>query len=421
MQGFFSLEAVYAKKGDALILHYGNAEKPRWMLIDGGHNGVYSEFLQPHLEELRQRWPSRWTEKKKLPFEMIMVSHADADHLQGILDLTEHMRGDDLGRPPAPIQTDRLWFNGFDDVIANDSDSGRAVTASLAQTASFDEPDAMAIPAEMRADRDTRAVVASTRQGRNLLSTAERLEIRSNPEFEGGVVMRGDGIPSKWSQGEGMEFHLLGPDEKRIKSFRRKWKRDLTKILADERESAESASFKDSSVFNLASIMLLAIRGEHRMLLTGDARGDHLILGLEEEGFLDAEGKIHLDLFKLPHHGSDRNVKVDTFKCITADHYLISANGEHGNPEPKTLDMLVEGRAATTDTDFKIHLTFPEEAHLLISDAQADKKKKLRKQKDALEAVDDWIKTRRPPNCEVVYRDRERRSLVVDLGDEKVF
>jgi hypothetical protein len=420
MSGYFSLEAVYAKKGDALILHYGARTKPRWILIDGGHDGVYDAYLRPRLEELRLRWPRRLDPEGRLPLEMVMVSHADADHIQGILDLFQEMaEGDDPGRPGPPVTVDNLWFNGFDDLLAN-SVEGAEVIERIARTASFDAPDDLPVPAQMRDNRDVRAVVASTRQGRRLRGLAQSLAIESNAEYGGDLVMRGGDRPSKTNRTSGLTLHLVGPDAGLIERYRRKWKSDLAKILADEGAAVDAASFKDQSAFNLSSIMLLVRRGSRSMLLTGDARGDHLIDGLEAEGLL-RDDRIHVDLFKLPHHGSDRNAVTETFERITADHYVVSANGEHHNPEPATLDMLVEGRARTLDTPYSIHLTFPEEAFRLISDEEAERKKKVREQREALEAVDHWIKTRKPPGCTVVYRDRDQRSLAVDLGAERVF
>jgi beta-lactamase superfamily II metal-dependent hydrolase len=420
MKGYFSLEAVYAKKGDSLILHYGAKDQPRWILIDGGHDGVYEDFLRPHLEELRLRWPQRLDVNGRLPLEMAMVSHADADHIQGILDLTQHMRTSDPGLPRAPVSIDKLWFNSFDDIIDNGTKQGAAVMQRLAQTATLDEPDDLPIPSAMRADPDVRAVVASTRQGRQLRDNANRLAIELNPEYGGGVVMRRDGQKSITKQGAGLEFQLLGPNGKLIEKYRKKWDKDLEDILKNDDASARAASFQDQSAFNLASIMVLAKRGGRTMLLTGDARGDHLIDGLEAEGLLDSEGKIQVDLFKLPHHGSDRNVKKETFQRITATHYVISANGEHHNPEPATLDMLVAGRAKTRRDAYTLYLTFPEEAYRNISEEAANAKKKLREQKEALEAIDSWIKTKKPAECTVVYRQTDRRSVVVDLGPEKV-
>jgi beta-lactamase superfamily II metal-dependent hydrolase len=66
-------------------------------------------------------------------------------------------------------------------------------------------------------------------------------------------------------------------------------------------------------------------------------------------------GTTHVDILKLPHHGSIRNVGPSFFERIIADHYVISANGRFGNPESETLELIV---AARKDDDFTIHLTY---------------------------------------------------------------
>ena len=121
------------------------------------------------------------------------------------------------------------------------------------------------------------------------------------------------------------------------------------------------AAYLDRSVFNLASIVV-SLRAQNReMLLTGDARGDDILDGLAAAGLLDTDGKRHVDLLKLPHHGSDRNVSTDFFRRVTADHYLISGDGGHGNPELATFEMLFEARRGD-DRDFALYLTYaPEE------------------------------------------------------------
>jgi hypothetical protein len=58
----------------------------------------------------------------------------------------------------------------------------------------------------------------------------------------------------------------------------------------------------------------------------------------------------------MPHHGSDRNVDRIFFRRITADHYVFSGDGEHGNPERETLQMLLDENGKG---DFTIHLTYP--------------------------------------------------------------
>mgnify|MGYP003471495795 CR=1 FL=1 len=97
----------------------------------------------------------------------------------------------------------------------------------------------------------------------------------------------------------------------------------------------------DRSIPNLSSIILLIKAEGKTILLTGDCRGDHLQEGLIETG-LSANGSFHVDIFKVPHHGSQRNVTRDFFSEVTADTYVISADGTHGNPDVETLSWIVE-------------------------------------------------------------------------------
>jgi hypothetical protein len=60
---------------------------------------------------------------------------------------------------------------------------------------------------------------------------------------------------------------------------------------------------------------------------------------------------------KVPHHGSDNNMETIFFKRVPADHYIFSGDGEHGNPERATLQMLLDARGA--EADYTIHLTYP--------------------------------------------------------------
>ena len=93
------------------------------------------------------------------------------------------------------------------------------------------------------------------------------------------------------------------------------------------------AAYVDRSVANLSSIVALAEAGGRSMLLTGDARGDKILKGLELVGALKEGGAMHVDLLKVPHHGSANNLDDDFFERITADHYVLPGNGDSGTSE----------------------------------------------------------------------------------------
>jgi hypothetical protein len=153
--------------------------------------------------------------------------------------------------------------------------------------------------------------------------------------------------------GKGLKFTVVGPLVAELSALQDKH----DKFLKEE----GLASFTDDSIPNLSSLVLLAEAGpkpKKRILLTGDARGDKILEGLELVGLLKKGGTMHVDILKMPHHGSDRNMDEDFLKVITADHYVFSGDGEHGNPERATLEWLWNARG---DAAYTVHLTYPVE------------------------------------------------------------
>src|SRR4029450_8832177 len=119
----FSLDVRRARKGDCLLLHFGTAASPGLVMIDGGPKAVYTPFLKPRLMQIRTA--RGLSAQQPLPVDLLMVSHVDDDHIQGILDLTRELRNT-TGVPFLRIE--RLWHNSFDEIIDQDP---RALTSSI--------------------------------------------------------------------------------------------------------------------------------------------------------------------------------------------------------------------------------------------------------------------------------------------------
>src|ERR1043165_9476018 len=103
----FSLDVRRARKGDCLLLHYGTAEKPGLVMIDGGPRGVYAPHLRPRLEEIRAA--RGLDDHEPLDVDLLMVSHVDDDHIQGILDLTKELLEAKREHRPQFVQALSLW------------------------------------------------------------------------------------------------------------------------------------------------------------------------------------------------------------------------------------------------------------------------------------------------------------------------
>ncbi|WP_433205321.1 ComEC/Rec2 family competence protein [Dactylosporangium sp. CS-047395] len=286
------------------------------MLIDGGPAGTWERVLRPRLNALGR------------PLEAVCVTHLDADHIAGVLGLlaTNVRAVKDDGLAP-PFEVRRLWFNGLD-----------LLRAPLLSTA-----DAVA--------------AASYAQGRDLMTHARQLRLEGNAPF-GGPLTAG-----KQAELDGLTVTVVTPHEKALHRLAGAWRAKLP-----EDPAVTGAGFTDQSIPNLSSITLYLAGHGRTVLLTGDARGDDILEGLSIAG-LSASGKTHVDVLKLPHHGSANNVAEEFFAAVQADHYVISADGTHGHPSRDTLRWLVESRPS--DAGFTVHVTNPiSHVHDTLADLQ---------------------------------------------------
>jgi len=336
----FSLEALQAYHGDCLLLHAGTTSKPVLLLIDGGPSGTWETSLQPRLEELRARRAGDGA----LRIDLAMVIHIDSDHVAGMVDFAGELVTAQQDSVPLRYDVRTLWHNSFDDVLGNDADDLRAAAI-----------EALAVPLADRVADEIRAaglaVVASVAEGRELRDQATTLGWSVNEPFGGPVVLPREGVRTI-TLGP-LKLTVVCPHAEQLEKLHDAWDKWLKKHPKDVANPASAQPSRDTSPYNLSSIVVLAECKGRRMLLTGDARDDHVLAGLDEAGIAQ-DGKTHVDILKLPHHGSIRNMRAEFFASVTADHYVISADGRHGNPETETLELIAGSRA---DDDFTIHLT----------------------------------------------------------------
>jgi hypothetical protein len=343
----FSLDVRRARKGDCLILHYGTKAEPGLVLIDGGPSQVYKPQLKPRLAQIRNA--RGLGSNDALPVDLLMVSHIDDDHINGMLELTKELIAAKDAQQPLPLRILSFWHNTFDDIIGNDpSKLTSAVTASFGAASLSGDPDTEGL------DPSAARVLASVDQGFRLRDDARKLTLRINPQFGGKLIMAAKGSKAI-DLGKGLKMTVAGPMKAELAALQKTHDAFLKKRAEKEKEAL--AAFTDTSVPNLSSLVLIAEAGKKRVLLTGDARGDKILEGLELIGALKKNASMHVDILKMPHHGSDRNMDRVFFDRITADHYVFSGDGEHGNPERETFEMLLAERG---DTDqFTMHLTYP--------------------------------------------------------------
>ena len=272
-----------------------------------------------------------------------MVSHIDSDHVAGMVDFAGELVTEKEDSKPLSYAVGTLWHNSFDDILGNDAEDLRTAAVEVLSRPVDDRvADEVAPPGGGRGERGGGARAAPASR-----------EARLEPQR----AIRRPGRPAGGGRAHdharAAEADRRCPHAAQLKRLHDKWEEWLEEHPKAVANPASAAAGRDNSPYNLSSIVVLAECDGKTMLLTGDARDDHVLAGLDETA-IAKDGKTHVDILKLPHHGSIRNMRPEFFDRVTADHYVISANGRDGNPETDTLELIAAGRP---DDDFTIHLT----------------------------------------------------------------
>jgi beta-lactamase superfamily II metal-dependent hydrolase len=295
------IEMLPARHGDCLWIEYGSARKTYRMLIDAGPASTYK-----HLRERILALP-----ESKRHFELFVITHIDADHIEGAVKLLQDKK--------LKISYGDIWFNGWKHLKRNPS---RTLGGPL---------------------------------GEYLTSTILKEKLPWNVAFDGGTIVVPDKgkLPVRELRGE-MKLTLLSPTWERLEKLRPKWRKEVLdaglapghtrkaqkKLAATKRlqpilgaprlnveKLAGADSKSDSAAANGSSIAFLAEYDGLRCLFSGDAFPDVLAASLRRLLKKPSE-KVSLDVFKLPHHGSRANVSAELIELVECGQYMFSSNGD---------------------------------------------------------------------------------------------
>jgi ribonuclease BN (tRNA processing enzyme) len=320
-----NLNVLQAAYGDCMILKSGSQSKSSQtnsyhFLIDGGPASTYNIGLKEELQTIRGKGGR---------VDLLIVSHVDNDHINGLLKLMRDLSLQKTSNKRWTIEIDALWYNAFSRTIGEHIE-GR-LRSLLRNTRTV-----------IKARSRTQAAVRGIREGHDLYQYAHELGIDINPQFSNDTIIVTD-KPKELKFGD-MKFLIIGPTRKNLEDLRKQWldwldkHEKALKTRADYRLAIQA----DKSIPNLSSIMFLAKEEDNTILFTGDGLSEHVIYGLKQSKLLGSSRSVHVNILKLPHHGSDRNITRDFFTSVTADKYLISANGRDDNPSFLTLSWIAE-------------------------------------------------------------------------------
>lgn len=384
------LTAFQADKGDCLLLE--TADGKTRMLIDGGMSRAYAAHVAPALNALRRA-------KKRL--DVVYVSHIDADHIAGVLQLLNdeaacrvhehHVKTGNFGHPapeaPRPPEVGAIFHNSFHEQVGKNSGKIENMLAATATILSASDHPLLRQVVEQRQN-----LVTSVQQAMKVSQRikAQQLKIPLNPQFGGKLMMVKKEAP-RIRLGS-IELKILGPFPADMMKLRREWngwvesnQQTVEAIRTQARNEAnllgasevdrllqpllkasqqlgamelalakELGNRKKVTTPNLASLMFLAEEHGKKILLTGDGHADDILKGLEHHQAFDADERLHVNVLKVQHHGSEHNVHRHFCDRVSADHYVFCGNGEHQNPDLDVLQLLFDRRMANDKKAFKV-------------------------------------------------------------------
>ncbi|HEY5854180.1 MAG TPA: hypothetical protein VIW24_09060 [Aldersonia sp.] len=305
--GPLELDLLPARHGDSLLLTWGPPTDRHRLLIDGGPAGAYPQ-VAARLREVATQGS----------LDLLVLTHIDADHIEGTLLLTNDADLD--------IGIGECWFNG---------------------------------PAQV-------APTLGGKQGEMLAALIGARGIPFNAAFDKAAVCAPDTgpLPVRRLPG-GLTLTVLGPDREALAKLRQAWlptMRDEGLAFTSEEQALDALrartglnpavtflgetkrpgisdllqtpSPKDTKAPNRSSIVLLAEYAGHTILLPGDATPAALTTGVRRLLAERGAERLELTAFKLPHHGSTRNITNELLELLPADHYLFSSDGgKYGHPD----------------------------------------------------------------------------------------
>jgi hypothetical protein len=297
----FTIEMLPADNGDCLWIEYGDPMRPRRVLIDCGARSA-AGMVASRIKAIE---PPSTRE-----FELFVLTHIDADHIDGVLPLFD--------TPDLDAHFEDIWFNGW-----------RQISRFLS----------------VKQGEDFSKLLEDPSRGLpwNRVVTGE------GDKHPAPIVLPADTPPPTFRLPSGLQLTLLSPGADQLKRLAQNWKEVLLELepgkamlgrrrppppvmdfaAFDLEALAKTPAKRDSSVANGSSIALLAEFDGRAILLTGDAHAGMLAKSIKALQRARGQGaeRLKLDALKLSHHGSANATTLELLEVIDCRRYLVSGNG----------------------------------------------------------------------------------------------
>lgn len=358
-----------AKNGDCFLISFGEDEK-KHILIDCGYAETYRKYLRKELISIAERGEC---------ISLFVITHADQDHILGAIPFLKENNERNI------IGISEIWYNSYRHLQfpkVKESSIGALEKKILEEEialggAIIEKCDGGAMDSEI-----------SFIQGSTLASLIFEGNYSWNKTFDGKAVSTS---LKQFVEVNGMNLCVLSPDDDKLNALSKDWLMHLQSqkynfTLADDQifddafefymlgkpklnivdESVSKGTINDlnqfskmkqneidTAVANGSSIAFYAEYAGKKLIFLADSHPDIVFSNITELGKLGFL-KGGLDLVKISHHGSERNITSELAHFIPSQKYLISTNGKtHGHP-----DLAAMARIITANNKGKRELIF---------------------------------------------------------------
>ena len=348
------IDILPARAGDCMIIDF--VKEDYRILIDGGYRDTYNKYLKKKLVELSEQG-------KKI--NLLVITHIDSDHIGGILALLQE-NGSALS--PAIIEIDEVWYNAFFHMYTEVDPSGvipytlkSVLKASVAETT------------QISGEKDI-----SVSQGNTVARLLREGGYNWNTLWNGNAVSVSCGEYKQLTKNIGCR--LLNPGETELEDLAKMWvkklkgtlknvvlnqdiliseafesffsyneqfrsdveKKNISFTFEQSEETVdwnlwkdEWSDYIDESKTNRSSIAFILEYEGKRLLFPGDC---------PIQLFSD-KLPTKVDVVKLPHHGSEKNINKEFIRETEVEYFILSTDGKRQeHPGKVVIANILQGK-----------------------------------------------------------------------------
>lgn len=351
-----TIKCYPAKNGDCFIISFGKTVKEeKHLLIDCGYVDTFQKYLKNDLIQIG---------KSGATLEKLILTHIDADHIQGAIRLLKHNDSEKF------ITIKEVWHNTYRHLCEQkegeiDIKQERILQKIIRRGY-----------LQNKSKQGEQGV--SAEQGTTVGALLLQGKYSWNSDFNNQAVCIEQ--KSKVELNPDANIYLLSPDKEKIAKLKNLWSDELKRYganfnsgnsklyddafemllswekgrsnLGPKQISATGETLEellktpfdeDDTATNGSSIAFILQVQNKKLLFLADAHPGLIVQSLET---YQNEGTIIFNLIKVSHHGSFGNINRELLNKIDSERYLFSTNGQKNNhPDKETIAHIITRKA----------------------------------------------------------------------------